>query len=120
MLQSGSETRRLRQPGTNPLPAELSASSLMKWLYESTRWIFPGCLDLVLVSLGTEAVVSVVSAECSPGWYGRNCEMPCKCKNGGLCDITTGMCHCPAGYIGADCGIGECPGQPEGTRARGR
>lgn len=92
----------------------------MKWLYESTRWIFPGCLDLVLVSLGTEAVVSVVSAECSPGWYGRNCEMPCKCKNGGLCDITTGMCHCPAGYIGADCGTGECPGQPEGTRARRR
>lgn len=50
----------------------------------------------------------VVPSECSPGWYGRDCERQCQCRNGGSCDTATGMCHCPAGFIGADCGIGEC------------
>lgn len=51
--------------------------------------------------------------ECSPGWYGRDCQRPCQCRNGGLCDPATGTCHCPAGYIGADCSVGECWGAQE-------
>jgi len=53
-LRSGSETQRPCQPGTDPLPAELSASSLPKRLWESTPWIFPECRDLLLSFQGTE------------------------------------------------------------------
>lgn len=76
---------------------------------------FPECLDPVLIFLGMRPLLLLFfpPAECSPGWYGHNCERPCKCKNGGVCDITTGTCHCPPGYIGADCSIGECGGERE-------
>lgn len=63
--------------------------------------------------------LSVVPSECSPGWYGRDCARPCQCKNGGRCDAATGMCHCPAGFIGADCGIGERWFSQRGWESRG-
>lgn len=64
-----------------------------------------------LVALpGTGAIVSVC-AECPEGWYGPSCEQPCECQNGARCERTTGTCHCPPGYVGADCSIGECWGE---------
>lgn len=76
-------------------------------------------MDPVLVCSCPETTAASFPAECSPGWYGRNCERPCACRNGGLCDAATGTCHCPAGYIGADCSVGECPGQTGGQELPG-
>lgn len=67
----------------------------------------------------TLRLLSVVPSECSPGWYGRDCARPCQCKNGGRCDAATGMCHCPTGFIGADCGIGERWFSQRGWESRG-
>lgn len=49
-------------------------------------------------------------AGCPPGRYGSGCVQVCKCLNGGSCDTATGACHCPAGFLGADCSLGEEPG----------
>lgn len=48
-------------------------------------------------------------AGCPSGLYGPGCEHICKCLNGGTCDPATGACYCPAGFLGADCSLGEDP-----------
>lgn len=48
-----------------------------------------------------------LSAGCRAGTFGPNCRSRCSCLNGGRCDFRTGTCHCPPGFIGADCGSGE-------------
>lgn len=46
-------------------------------------------------------------AGCPPGRYGPGCEQLCGCLNGGSCDAATGACHCPTGFLGADCSLSE-------------
>ncbi|XP_062898043.1 platelet endothelial aggregation receptor 1-like isoform X2 [Mobula hypostoma] len=53
--------------------------------------------------------------QCEPGWRGSDCSSNCSlqtwgpacadcgCKNGGICDPTSGRCSCPSGYLGASC-----------------
>ena len=48
-------------------------------------------------------------AGCPPGRFGPGCEQLCGCLNGGSCDAATGACHCPSGFLGSDCGLGEWP-----------
>ncbi|XP_078606852.1 uncharacterized protein LOC144879358 isoform X2 [Branchiostoma floridae x Branchiostoma japonicum] len=41
--------------------------------------------------------------ECTPGWWGRNCELPCACSSNSVrCDRFSG-CVCRAGWIGDTC-----------------
>ncbi|XP_072917427.1 uncharacterized protein [Hemitrygon akajei] len=53
--------------------------------------------------------------QCEPGWRGSDCSSNCSlqtwgrtcadcgCKNGGICDPSSGRCSCPSGYLGASC-----------------
>lgn len=52
--------------------------------------------------------------ECLPGHFGAGCQRSCRCLHGGLCDLHTGGCLCPAGWTGDTCqsrkwaGPGQC------------
>jgi len=41
--------------------------------------------------------------KCAGDWWGIDCETPCACKNGGVCD-GGGMCTCEYPNHGRDCG----------------
>jgi len=41
--------------------------------------------------------------ECVGDWWGVDCETPCACQNGGVCD-GRGLCVCPYPFFGKDCG----------------
>ena len=49
--------------------------------------------------------MSVLLAECPDQEFGLNCTGHCHCKDGLVCDKTTGQCPsgCAAGYSGDDC-----------------
>ena len=40
---------------------------------------------------------------CNNGKFGTDCRDTCQCENGGQCDISTGQCSCPAGWVGPVC-----------------
>lgn len=57
------------------------------------------------------SAAGLLPSGCPPGRYGPGCEQLCRCLNGGSCDTATGACRCPAGFLGADCSLGEWPAQ---------
>uniref|UniRef100_A0A8C3Y2E7 EGF-like domain-containing protein n=1 Tax=Catharus ustulatus TaxID=91951 RepID=A0A8C3Y2E7_CATUS len=59
---------------------------------------------------------------CPPGSFGPGCLHSCLCLHGGVCDGTTGHCHCPPGYTGSclcnrscDCAHGASCDPQSGT-----
>lgn len=44
---------------------------------------------------------------CPQGFYGLDCQEKCLCLNGGSCDHVSGVCSCPAGWIGPHCNLSE-------------
>lgn len=55
----------------------------------------------------TSFFLCVCCPACPEGWFGRNCSLSCKCKNGGVCDLVTGSCRCPPGVSGEQCQDGQ-------------
>uniref|UniRef100_A0A8D3EBW1 Multiple EGF-like-domains 6b n=1 Tax=Scophthalmus maximus TaxID=52904 RepID=A0A8D3EBW1_SCOMX len=53
--------------------------------------------------------VCVCVSACPQGFYGLDCQEKCLCLNGGSCDHVSGVCSCPAGWIGPFCNLSECP-----------
>ena len=49
-----------------------------------------------------------IFTDCRAGKYGENCKETCQCENGGTCNIVTGHCLCPDGFIGPNCSQ-PCP-----------
>lgn len=47
------------------------------------------------------------SPGCRAGTFGPHCKSRCSCINGGRCDFRTGTCHCPPGFIGANCSLSK-------------
>ena len=47
------------------------------------------------------------STECSEGYYGSNCQLPCQCQNDADCNQTTGECYCTPGWMGVLCDEGN-------------
>lgn len=45
----------------------------------------------------------VVFLECSVGYYGNKCDKKCNCNRNASCDIITGSCDCPAGFMLPNC-----------------
>ena len=45
---------------------------------------------------------------CREGMYGPNCAQECNCEQGATCDIVTGKCFCPPGFVGPTCS-NKCP-----------
>lgn len=44
---------------------------------------------------------------CPQGFFGLDCQEKCLCLNGGSCDHVSGVCSCPAGWIGPFCNLSE-------------
>ena len=45
---------------------------------------------------------------CKEGRFGPSCKKHCQCENGGSCNVITGQCTCPAGWMGPLCNV-KCP-----------
>ncbi|KAJ8040783.1 Tyrosine-protein kinase receptor Tie-2 [Holothuria leucospilota] len=56
---------------------------------------------------GLQAIIILYVRACHKGFYGFNCNQPCTCQNGGLCDELTGECICPPGFSGSSCEEGK-------------
>lgn len=54
-----------------------------------------------------ELFTSMCVSACPQGFFGLDCQEKCLCLNGGSCDHVTGVCSCPAGWIGAACDQSE-------------
>lgn len=50
---------------------------------------------------------SVCVSACPQGFHGLDCQEKCLCLNGGTCDHVSGVCFCPAGWIGPFCNLSE-------------
>ncbi|XP_071948660.1 uncharacterized protein [Antedon mediterranea] len=54
---------------------------------------------------GRQGIMRLIVRDCpSPKWNPPGCEEDCPvCYNGGVCDDKTGVCVCPAGFMGEHC-----------------
>lgn len=49
----------------------------------------------------------VCVSECSPGFYGVDCDNRCDCEHSLQCDRVTGQCQCKVGFTGDRCDQGK-------------
>ncbi|XP_071953534.1 uncharacterized protein [Antedon mediterranea] len=53
------------------------------------------------------AIMRLIVRGCSESQWGPTCQNRCPtCYNGGVCDDVTGLCVCPPGFKGSNCGEG--------------
>ncbi|XP_071947469.1 uncharacterized protein [Antedon mediterranea] len=64
-----------------------------------------GVYECYLYVNGRQGIMRLIVRDCpSPKWNPPGCEEDCPvCYNGGVCDDKTGICVCPAGFMGEHC-----------------
>ena len=76
------------------------------WIIQGMHWYShtaPPPFFFILVS----CLRCGFSPGCRAGTFGPHCKSRCSCINGGRCDFRTGTCHCPPGFIGANCSLSK-------------
>lgn len=95
------------------LRGSLWATWVCHWLTDVRVDLYMACTDTVTQPPPPPLLILVsclrcgFSPGCRAGTFGPHCKSRCSCINGGRCDFRTGTCHCPPGFIGANCSLSK-------------